>query len=92
MNDARTGLLDGTVVDRYSAMVEGSVVTASKALHFAAPSVVPIYDRWVHAAFFQAPKSRSNVLQHAFTQVLRAQHSSHPFATRPIRSYRLIWA
>ncbi|MEQ9072866.1 MAG: hypothetical protein RLP09_03355 [Sandaracinaceae bacterium] len=52
MNDARGGALTAEVIEGFSALVEGSVIAASKALHFAVPSTVPIYDRRVHEAFF----------------------------------------
>ena len=52
MNDARGGALTAEAIGGFSALVEGSVIAASKALHFAVPSTVPIYDRRVHEAFF----------------------------------------
>jgi len=55
MNGARVGALDADVIEAFSALVEGSVIAASKALHFAAPRTVPIYDRRVHEAFFGGP-------------------------------------
>ncbi|MCA9607410.1 MAG: hypothetical protein KC619_17510 [Myxococcales bacterium] len=52
LNAARGGQLTLEVVESYAALVEGSVIAASKALHFVAPEVVPMYDTNVHAAFY----------------------------------------
>lgn len=84
INDVRSGVLTAEVLEAFSALVEGSVIAASKALHFAAPQAVPIYDRRVHEAFFgrsmpqSKPKRRDTFLEYAAT--LRALVADVRFA------------